>query len=78
MRRERKRLEQWAKDPKVEVLGPQSYDLVPLMALLDLGSSAFLGSRNREHLSKPELKRLVPFMFLGFVLGVTVLRGERT
>lgn len=49
--------------------------LVPLMALLDLASAAFIGRSNREHISKPELKRLIPFMFVGFVVGVTVLVG---
>ena len=49
--------------------------LVALMALLDLASAAFIGRSNREHISKPELKRLIPFMFVGFVVGVTVLVG---
>jgi uncharacterized membrane protein YfcA len=49
--------------------------LVPLMALLDLASAAFIGGSTRKHVSKPELKRLMPFMFIGFVLGVTVLVG---
>ena len=53
---------------------PVSY-LVPLMALLDCACAAFMGSAAREHISKPELKRLIPFMFVGFVLGVTVLVG---
>jgi uncharacterized membrane protein YfcA len=47
--------------------------LVPLMALLDLSASLFVGSTGREHISKPELKRLLPFMFVGIALGVTVL-----
>ncbi|HUP30483.1 MAG TPA: sulfite exporter TauE/SafE family protein [Usitatibacter sp.] len=49
--------------------------VVPLMALLDLASAAFIGTSNREHISKEELKRLAPFMFVGFALGVTVLVG---
>ena len=53
---------------------PVSY-LVPLMALLDLASAAFLGTANREHLSKPEMKRIIPWMFLGFVIGATLLVG---
>lgn len=53
---------------------PVTY-LVPLMALLDCASAAFVGSSSREHLAKAELKRLVPFMFLGFVAGATVLVG---
>jgi uncharacterized protein len=51
---------------------PVAY-LVPLMAILDLCSAAFIGSKGRAHVSKPELKRLIPFMFVGFVAGVTLL-----
>lgn len=47
--------------------------LVPLMVLLDLISAVRIGSGGREHMSKPELKHLVPFMFAGFVLGITVM-----
>jgi site-specific recombinase XerD len=53
---------------------PISY-LVPLMALLDCASAAFVGTSGRKHLSKAELKRLMPFMFVGFVAGVTLLVG---
>ena len=53
---------------------PVSY-LVPLMALLDLASAVIVGGRGREHLSKEELKRLLPWMFVGFVVGGTVLVG---
>ena len=53
---------------------PVSY-LVPLMALLDLASAVLLGTRGREHLNKAELKRLLPWMFVGFVVGATVLVG---
>jgi uncharacterized membrane protein YfcA len=53
---------------------PVSY-LVPLMALLDLVSSIVVGSAGREHLSKEELKRLIPWMFVGFAIGATVLVG---
>ena len=53
---------------------PISY-LVPLMALLDLASAVIVGGRGREHLSKEELKRLLPWMFVGFVVGGTVLVG---
>jgi uncharacterized membrane protein YfcA len=53
---------------------PVSY-LVPLMALLDLVSAMLIGSASREHLSKEELKRLIPWMFVGFLIGVTVLVG---
>lgn len=53
---------------------PVTY-LVPLMALLDLVSALMIGTAGREHLSKEELKRLVPWMFVGFAIGVTVLVG---
>src|SRR3954463_8745491 len=53
---------------------PVSY-LVPLMALLDMVSAGFIGTKNREHVSREELKRILPFMFVGFVVGVTVLVG---
>lgn len=33
---QRKRLGEWARDPAVEVLGPETYDLVPLMARADV------------------------------------------
>lgn len=49
--------------------------LVPLMGLLDLASTAFIGRTERRHISTAELKRLVPFMFVGFVVGVTLLMG---
>ncbi len=51
---------------------PVSY-LVPLMALLDLVSSTFLGTRHREHVAGRELKWLIPFMLVGFVIGTYVL-----
>jgi uncharacterized membrane protein YfcA len=53
---------------------PVSY-LVPLMALLDLCSAVLVGTSGREHVSKPEMKRIIPAMFVGFVVGVTVLKG---
>ena len=53
---------------------PVSY-LVPLLVVLDLASSAFLGQRNRAQVSKAELKRLAPLMFVGFIAGVTLLVG---
>ena len=53
---------------------PVSY-LVPMMALLDLASAAFIGTTGREHVAKAEMKRILPFMFVGFVLGATVLVG---
>ena len=53
---------------------PVSY-LVPLMALLDMASATIMGTRNREAVSREELLRILPFMFVGFVIGVTVLVG---
>lgn len=51
---------------------PVTY-LVPLMVLLDMSAAILVGSKSREHVSKEEIKRLVPPMFVGFVLGVTLL-----
>ena len=53
---------------------PVSY-LVPLMVLLDLASAVFLGTSGRKHVAKAEVKTLLPWMFVGFVVGVTVLVG---
>jgi uncharacterized membrane protein YfcA len=53
---------------------PVSY-LVPMVAILDLASATFMGTAGREHVSKAEMKRIIPFMFVGFVLGATVLVG---
>jgi len=47
--------------------------LVPLMVLLDLASASLIGTRDRQHVAKVELKRIIPFMFLGFVVGATAL-----
>lgn len=47
--------------------------LVPLMVLLDMSAAIFIGRQGRDSLNKEELKRLVPFMLIGFVLGVTLL-----
>ena len=53
---------------------PVSY-LVPLMALLDLASASIIGTQGREHVSRAEMKRIIPFMFIGFIVGGTVLVG---
>lgn len=53
---------------------PVSY-LVPMMALLDCASAAFIGRAGREHIAREELKRLIPFVMIGFALGLTVLVG---
>lgn len=49
--------------------------LVPLMVLLDLASSLFIGGQGRRHVSTAELKVVVPFMFVGLVIGITLLVG---
>jgi uncharacterized membrane protein YfcA len=51
---------------------PVSY-LVPLCAVLDLGSSLFVGATARQHVATRELKRLLPLMFVGFALGAALL-----
>ena len=51
---------------------PVSY-LVPLMAVIDCACSTFVGSTNREHVSREELLRLMPFVFGGFAIGATLL-----
>ena len=51
---------------------PLTY-LVPLMALGDVVAAVAVGGSNRKHVSVPELKRLLPFMITGIVLGVTLL-----
>ena len=53
---------------------PVSY-LVPLMVLLDMTSAVFLGASGRKQVAKDELKVLIPWMFVGFAVGVTVLVG---
>jgi uncharacterized membrane protein YfcA len=49
--------------------------LVPLMAVLDMVCAAFIGRTNREQVAKAEIKRIIPFMFVGFLIGATVLVG---
>jgi len=53
---------------------PVSY-LVPLMVLLDMSSAIFLGTTGRKHVAREELKYLIPWMFVGFAVGITVLVG---
>lgn len=53
---------------------PLSY-LVPLMVLIDLAATLLIGHQGREHVAKAELKLLVPPMFVGLVIGVTLLVG---
>jgi uncharacterized membrane protein YfcA len=51
---------------------PISY-LVPLMVLLDMSSAMMIGAKDRGHIARDELKRIIPFMFAGFVVGATAL-----
>ncbi len=51
---------------------PLSY-LVPMMAVIDCACSIIVGATNRQHVSKAELKWLIPVMFGGFAIGATVL-----
>lgn len=53
---------------------PVAY-LVPLMVLLDLGCAAFIGTTERRHVDRGEIKRIVPFMFGGFAVGAFLLVG---
>jgi hypothetical protein len=46
---------------------------VPLMLLLDLCATTLMGIRNRGAADRKELLRLIPFMLVGMVLGVTLL-----
>ena len=49
--------------------------LVPLMAVIDLASALFLGTHGRQHVAKPEVMRIVPGMFVGLLIGATLLVG---
>jgi hypothetical protein len=46
---------------------------VPLMLVFDLSASLALGLRNWRHQSRAELLRLLPWLALGMVAGVTLL-----
>jgi uncharacterized membrane protein YfcA len=46
---------------------------VPMLLLLDFSASLIIGTRNRAAIARPELRMIVPFMFLGIALGATVL-----
>ncbi len=46
---------------------------VPMLLLLDFTASLIIGTRNRAAIARPELRLLVPFMFLGIALGATFL-----
>ncbi len=46
---------------------------VPLMLIFDLCVGLLMGLRNRKVIDRSEVKRLLPFMLLGMLLGVTLL-----
>lgn len=46
---------------------------VPMMLVFDLFAGFLLGLKNRKHLDRNELLRLLPFLLLGMAAGVTVL-----
>jgi len=47
--------------------------VLPLAAILDLGSGLALGVHTRKHAATRELLTLVPFTLIGLTLGVTLL-----
>jgi uncharacterized protein len=47
--------------------------LVPVLVVSDIASALLVGGANRRHVSKPELKRVLPFLVIGLALGVTIL-----
>lgn len=47
--------------------------IVPMVLMLDLVTTVMLGMKNRQHVEKGELKRLLPFAMIGIILGATVL-----
>ena len=58
--------------PLLALLFPLRF-AVPLMLVFDLCASLLLGIRNRKAVDRREIVRLVPFMLVGMVLGVTLL-----
>lgn len=46
---------------------------VPMMLIFDLFAGFLLGLKNRSHLDRRELLRLLPFLLLGMVAGMTLL-----
>lgn len=46
---------------------------VPLMLIFDISATLLLGLKNRGAVDRRELLRLIPFMLVGMVLGVTLL-----
>lgn len=46
---------------------------VPMMLVFDLGAGLLLGLKNRHLMARAELLRLLPFLAVGMVIGVTLL-----
>jgi uncharacterized protein len=46
---------------------------VPMMLVFDLFAGVLLGLKNRRHLDRSELLRLLPFLLVGMVAGATLL-----
>lgn len=46
---------------------------VPMMLVFDLFAGLLLGLKNRRHLDRQELLRLLPFLLIGMAAGVTLL-----
>lgn len=46
---------------------------VPLMLIFDVCATVLLGLKNRRVVDRRELLRLIPFMLVGMMLGVTIL-----
>ena len=46
---------------------------VPMMLVFDLFAGLLLGLKNRKYLDRSELLRLLPFLLIGMVVGVTLL-----
>jgi uncharacterized membrane protein YfcA len=46
---------------------------VPMMLVFDLFAGFLLGLKNREHLARAEVLRLLPFLLVGMAAGVTLL-----
>jgi uncharacterized membrane protein YfcA len=58
--------------PVISHLWPVQF-VLPVLALLDLSASMFLGIRHHRQAERGELTRMIPLAFLGAVLGVTLL-----
>lgn len=47
---------------------------VPMLLVLDLFAAATMGMKNRQHVDRTELLRLLPTLLLGMLLGLVVLQ----